>query len=81
MAKALTANRDRLAHAIADGQKLLAEIDDKLAAGDDPRTLLEWYTHPEHLTREIMDAMVDFIAVGKRVTGTKTVPIEIHWRF
>jgi hypothetical protein len=37
--------------------------------------------HPERCTRPIIDALIESIFVGKRISGTRTVPIEIHWNF
>ncbi len=39
------------------------------------------FVRPERLTREIVTAMVDFISVGRRLPGSRTVPVEIHWTF
>ena len=81
MSKEFTADRDRLERVIADGQKQLSEIEEKIAAGDNRRELIEQYTHLEHLTREIVETLIDYISVGKRIPGTRDVPIEIHWNF
>lgn len=35
----------------------------------------------EHLNREMVDTLIDYVTVGRRAKGTKTVPIEIHWNF
>ena len=81
MLKEFTADRDRLERVIADGQKQLSEIEEKQAAGDNRRELIEQYTNLEHLTREIVEILIDYISVGKRIPGTRDVPIEIHWNF
>ena len=81
ISKEFTTDRDRLERFIADGQKQLAEIEEKIAAGDNRRELTLQYTNLEHLTREIVEMLVDYISVGKRIPGTKDVPIEIHWTF
>lgn len=73
--------RDRLERVIADGEKQLSEIEEKIAVGDNRRELIEHYTNLEHLTREIVDTLIDYISVGKRIPGTRIVPIEIHWNF
>lgn len=36
---------------------------------------------PEHLTRQMVEALIDHILVGKRIPGTRDVPIEIYWNF
>ena len=81
MSKEFVTDRDRLERVIVDGQKQLAEIEEKMAAGDNRRELIDRYTNLEHLTREIVEILIDYISVGKRIPGTKDVPIEIHWNF
>ena len=81
MSKDFTTDRDRLERVVTDGQKQLAEIEEKIAAGDNRRELIEQYTNLEHLTREIVETLIDYISVGKRIPGTRDVPIEIHWNF
>ena len=58
-----------------------AIIDDKIAVGDNRRELIEQYTNLEHLNREIVETLIDYISIGKRIPGTRNVPIEIHWNF
>ena len=81
MSKDFIAERDRLERVIADGEKQLVEIEEKIAAGDNRRELIEQYTNLEHLTREIVEILIDYISVGRRIPGTRDVPIEIHWNF
>ena len=81
MSKGFSTERDRLERVIADGEKQLAELDEKQAAGDNRRELIEKYTNLEHLTREIVETLIDYISVGSRIPGTRNVPIEIHWNF
>lgn len=81
MSRDFALERGRFERVIADGEKRLAELDEKIAAGDTRRERIEKYTHLEHLTREIVEALIDYISVGKRVPGTRDVPIEIHWNF
>ncbi len=45
------------------------------------RQLIEQYTNLEHLDRETVETLIDYILVGKRIPGTRNVPIEIHWNF
>ena len=81
MSKDFTAERGRLEHVIADGERQLTKVEEKIAAGDNRRQLIEQYTHLEQLTREIVEILIDYISVGKRIPGTREVPIEIHWNF
>ena len=43
--------------------------------------LAEKYLNVVHLTREMVDTLIDYITVGKRIPKTRNVPIEIHWNF
>lgn len=81
MSKGFSAERDRLERVIADGEKQLTELDEKIAVGNNRRELIEKYTNLEHLTREIVEILIDYISVGKRIPGTRDVPVEIHWNF
>ena len=81
MSRDFTTERDRLERVVAECEKQLSEIEEKIAAGDNRRKLIDQYTNLEHLTREIVEILVDYISVGKRIPGTKEVPIEIHWNF
>ena len=73
--------RDRFERVIAEIEKQLSEIEEKIAADDNRRELIEQYTALEHLTREIVETLIDYIFIDKRIPGTKDVPIEIHWNF
>lgn len=81
MSKGFTTEKERLVRIIADTEKQLAEIDKKIEAGDNRKELIEQYTNLEHLNREIVETLIDYISVGKRIPGTRNVPIEIHWNF
>lgn len=81
LSRDFAAERDRLERLVADSEKQLSDIDARIASGDDRRELVEAYASLDHLTREIVETLIDYIAVSKRVPGTRIVPIEIHWSF
>ena len=81
ISKQLTAESKRFKSAIETEKCRLAELEEKIAVGDNRREIIERYTNLEHLTREIVDVLIDYISVGKRIVGTNNVPIEIHWNF
>ncbi len=81
MSKDFAAERNRLERVIAEVETQLAEIEKKQAAGNNRRQIIEQYTSLEQLTREIVEILIDYISVGKRIPGTRDVPIEIHWNF
>ena len=81
MSKDFIADRDRLEKLISDGRMQIEEIDVKIEVGDNRREIIERYTNLKHLTREMVEILIDYISVGKRIPKTKDVPIEIHWNF
>lgn len=81
LSREFAAERDRFERMIIDCQRQIEAIDEKLATGDNRRDLIEQYTNPEHLSREMVVHLVDYISVGQRISGTRDVPIEIHWNF
>ena len=81
MADSFAADRQRLEAQIKEADLRLEELDARMLAGDQRRELIRQYTHVEHLTREMVEVLIDYITVGKRIPGTHEVPIEIHWNF
>ena len=81
MSEEFTTDRDRMELLIADGEKQISAIEEKMAVGDNRRELIEQYTNLEHLNREMVEMLIDYVSVGKRIPGTRDVPIEIHWNF
>lgn len=81
MSKEFTTGRNRMECIIADTEKQLSEIEEKQATGVGSRELIEQYTNLDCLSREIVETLIDYISVDKRIPGTRDVPIEIHWNF
>ncbi len=81
MSKDFTGDRNRLEELISDGRRQIEEIEGKIKAGDNRREIIERYTNLKHLNREMVEVLIDYISVGKRIPGTRSVPIEIHWNF
>ena len=59
----------------------LEKIREKIKTGNNRRKIIEQYTNLEHLNREIVEKLIDYISIGKREKGTTKIPIEIHWNF
>ena len=76
-----SAEKARLEEMVTSCEKQLAEIDQRLAVGDNRREIIEQYLGLKHLTREIVEILIDHIVVHKRIPGTRDTPIEIHWNF
>ena len=59
----------------------IQEIEAHMKTGDHRAELLEPYVTVEHLSRRIVEALIERIEVGKRDPGTGVVPVSIHWSF
>lgn len=81
ISKDFTAEKERLEHIVADINTQLSALNEKIEIGDNRRELIEQYTNLEHLSREIVETLIDYISVSRRIPGTRNVPIEIHWNF
>lgn len=73
--------KNRLLLLIEDKEKQLAQVNELISQKDSQRKLIEKYVNVEHLSRDIVEILIDKILIGKRITGTRDVPIEIHWNF
>lgn len=81
LSKDFSTEKDRLENLVNETQKKLAIVESKIQVGDNRRKLIEQYTNLEHLDRETVEKLIDYILVGKRISGTNDTPIEIHWNF
>ena len=81
ISKNFNTERNRLERVIAEMEKQLSGIEEKIATGNNHSELIEQYISLKHLTREIVEILVDYIFIGKRISGTRNVHVEIHWNF
>ena len=81
MANDFSKERERTEQQIKEADRHLEELEAQELSGDRRKEIIRRYTHVEHLTREMVEILIDYITVGKRVPGTQAVPIEIHWNF
>lgn len=81
LSKDFSKEKERFEKLVIDTQKQLDVIERKMQVGNNRRQLIEQYTNLEHLNREIVEKLIDYILVGKKDPVTKEVPIEIHWNF
>ena len=72
--KDFTNDRERLEKLVIETQKQLDVIERKIQTGDNRRQLIEQYTNLEHLDRETVETLIEYILVGKRIPGTNNVP-------
>ena len=71
----------QLEHRLEESRQHLEELETRITAGDHRREVVKRYTHLEHLTREMVEVLIDYILVGKRQPGESDPPVEIHWNF
>lgn len=81
MSADFSAEKARLELLVEHTQRQISELDAQMEAGDHRKAIVEHYANLDHLTREMVEALIDYITVGKRIPGTQNVPVEIHWRF
>lgn len=81
LSKGFSANKERATKQLQDIQKQLQFIEKKINSDNEHQKLIEQYINIEHLDRETVDTLIDHINVGKRISGTRNVPIEIYWNF
>lgn len=72
---------ENIQNQIEDADRHIAILQQRILEGDQRRALIQQYTNVTHLTREMVEILIDYISVGKRIPGTHDVPIEIHWNF
>lgn len=73
--------KSRIEEKISETEEKLACLDAQIAEGSNRKELIERYINPSRLTREMVDALIDYIVVGKRTKGEKYPPVEIYWKF
>lgn len=81
LSREISSERDRLESLVKSKENELSELETKIKAGDNRRNIIEKYANLEHLNREIVELLIDYIVVGHRIPGTRDIPIEIHWNF
>ena len=81
LANDFSEERERLEKQITETDRQLEELEVRMLAGDQRKEIIQRYIHVEHLTREMVEILIDYITVGKRIPGTQEVPVEIHWNF
>lgn len=64
-------------------EKQISATDSSLQSlGDvDENALISSYLKPKHLTRIMVEELVETVRVGKREVGSQEVPVEIRWDF
>ena len=81
LSKEFSEDRERMKRLIAESESRLLRLEEQMQSEDHRKDLIAQYTNLEHLNREIVDVLIDYITVGRRNKETRRVPVEIHWNF
>ena len=73
--------KNRAENRIIDLTAQLTEIDKKLVIAADKQALIAKFKRSKVLTKDMVDALIDYIEVGKMDPATKETPVVIHWNF
>lgn len=76
-----SSERQRLEAFVAEREKKLKEAYKESTINTDIAEIIKEYTAPENLDRKTLDIFIDYISIGRRIPGTRNVPVEIHWNF
>ena len=71
----------RVEEEIAAVKKKIDGIDERLDAGDDRKKIIEKYVYPNHLTREMTEALIDKVIITRNPLSKKEIGINICWKF
>lgn len=81
LTKDLHADKNRADEMILALSEQIEELNQKLSCAKSKEERINEYINIQKLTREIVDTMIDYIEVGKRIPGTKERYVNIYWNF
>lgn len=81
MVEGFRSEKERLDTLVGESEQRADELRRRIEARDSKIEVIKKYSSIDKLTREIVDELIDYIYVFKRIEGTRDVPIEIHWNF
>ncbi|MCD7809320.1 MAG: recombinase family protein [Erysipelotrichaceae bacterium] len=81
LSKDFSIQKEKFEQLIVEAQKNIEIIDQRMNVGLNRRQIIDAYTNIEHLDRQAVEVLIDYILVGKKNPETKEIPIEIHWNF
>ena len=77
----VSARRAALLARMSACEAQLNTLSARMETEEDSRALVDRYVNVTQLTREMAEVLIDRILVGKRIAGTRDVPVEIRWNF
>ncbi len=77
----LSKEKSRYTAIATDLEREIEYIELKIKTAKSRKEIVEEYVHTEHLTRQMVEQLIDYIEVGRREKGSSVVPVRIHWNF
>lgn len=77
----LSGEKSHYASLASDLEREIEYLELKIKSARSRKEIVEEYVNVEHLTRQMVEQLIDYIEVGKREKGSPEVPIVIHWNF
>lgn len=74
-------DKERYTNLIDQIRKGIKNLKSKLSSEKDVSSLIKNYGDVKKLDRNMVEKLIDHIEVGKRIEGTKNVPVKIYWNF
>lgn len=81
LTKNLHSDKNTAEKMISSFSQQIEELKQKQQCAENKEERIRQYTNIEKLTREIVDTMIDYIEIGKRISGTRERPVNIYWNF
>ncbi len=81
LSREFISGREHLEYRMTDLNQHLSALDISISMDDSIHQRILQFVNPKHLTREMVEFMIDYISVSRRIPKTRQVPIEIHWNF
>lgn len=73
--------KKRLETLLRQHQKSMNKINERISSNNSRQEIIKKYTDIDCLDRETVQKLIDHVCVGKRLEGSRDIPIEIHWNF
>ena len=77
----LNREKEQYASRVADLEREIELTTLKMKTVRTRKQIIDEYVDTKHLTRPMVEQLIDYIEVGKREKGTSVIPIKIHWNF
>ncbi len=77
----LSKEKEQYAACAANLEREMELITLKMKTARSRKQMIDEYVDMDHLTRPMVEQLIDYIEVGKREKGTSVIPIKIHWNF